>query len=430
VRLALVSRIRKVIVDLWYDTDVRVFGSFAAGLYLPTSDVDLVILSHSFCRYRTPKYASNRSLHAVASTLRKHGFVKQGSMQVITRAKVPIVKFVDEKTNLQVDISFENDSGLVANDTFLRWCEEYPAVPHLVLLIKHFLSMRGLNEVYHGGIGSFTITCLAVSLHQLLPAITSGQLKPAENLGSLLLEFLNLYGSRFDTRNTGIRVDSASPGYFDKRSVFPDAPKRNNNNSQMDLLCIQDPNNPTNDISRSSYQILQVLNAFRDAEGSLVDLMRRLDMAPLHQRKGVSLLGVLVGGNYDGIEQQRDRMARIYVADIGEESDIQRERAQNSGHQRFRDGEEELGGRKKKPPPQNVRQSGGGGGGGAQQGKLPQNARPSAAQQGKNEGVKPTRQAHPLPMKPSAPRAPAGGKKWNQDGGQGRRPAGGRISLE
>lgn len=255
----LINRIRTTITSMWPDTDIRVFGSFAANLYLPTSDIDLVVLSTSFARHRTPKYASTRTLHIIANCLRNAGFVQYGTLQVISRAKVPIVKFVDASTHLHVDISFENDSGLVANETFLNWTRTYPALPPLVLVLKHFLSMRGLNEVYSGGIGSFTVTCLLVSLHQLLPSVTSGRVQPRHNLGLMLMEFLDLYGSHFDTRHTGIRVDSANPGYFRKETVFPLTGAQRSQRNAEDLLCIQDPNNPDNDISRASYHVLTVL---------------------------------------------------------------------------------------------------------------------------------------------------------------------------
>lgn len=43
-RLQVVSRIESVVLDLWPCAQVEVFGSFRTGLYLPTSDIDLVVL--------------------------------------------------------------------------------------------------------------------------------------------------------------------------------------------------------------------------------------------------------------------------------------------------------------------------------------------------------------------------------------------------
>ena len=136
------------------------------------------------------------------------------TIEVVHKAKVPIVKFVDQITNLKVDISFENDSGLIANDTFQRWRHEFPAMPILVMLIKQFLMMRGLNEVVQGGIGGFSVTCLVTSLLQNLPRVQCGDVIPEQHLGEMLLEFLDFYGNQLDIARTGISMNP--PGYFSK----------------------------------------------------------------------------------------------------------------------------------------------------------------------------------------------------------------------
>jgi len=139
---------------------------------------------------------------------------EHGSVEVIVGAKVPLVKFVDRITTIKVDISFENDTGIKANDTFSIWKRQYPAMPILVTILKQFLQMRGLNEVQHGGLGGFSVTCLVTSMFQNMPRIQTGQVVPEEHLGEMLLEFLDLYGNQLDTTRTGISMEP--PGYFDK----------------------------------------------------------------------------------------------------------------------------------------------------------------------------------------------------------------------
>lgn len=135
---------------------------------------------------------------------------------MITRARVPIIKLVDDLTDLRVDISFESVRGLIAVDTCLAWKAQFPAMPVLVQLIKQFLTMRGLHEVRWGGLGGFSVTCLVTSMLQNMLRL-QGSKEPWEyHLGDFLMEFLDLYGNRFDTSVTGIRL--APPGYFDKVS--------------------------------------------------------------------------------------------------------------------------------------------------------------------------------------------------------------------
>lgn len=175
------------------------FGSFMSGLYLPTADMDLVVCSASFMRGGPPTYLSAKNwLYKFKSFLVSQMIADSDSIQVIAHARVPLVKFVDKFTGLRVDVSFENLGGVDAVETFVRWRDQYPAMPILVTVIKHFLLMRGLNEPVNGGIGGFSVICLVVSMLQLMPQVQSRSLIPEHHLGEMLLEFLDLYGHQFN----------------------------------------------------------------------------------------------------------------------------------------------------------------------------------------------------------------------------------------
>lgn len=190
--------------------ELRAFGSYAAGLYLPTADMDLVYLTRNFDPRRPASKAEARQyLPMFAHCLRREHIAKPGSVVVIAKAKVPIIKFVDMISGLKVDLSFENDSGIVAIDTFHRWKKAYPVMPIIVSIVKQFLMIRGLNDVATGGLGGFSTICLVTSLLQHMPPIQ----QPA-NLGEVLLEFFNYYGNLFDRRSVIIRLDP--PGYLEK----------------------------------------------------------------------------------------------------------------------------------------------------------------------------------------------------------------------
>lgn len=44
IRGDVIQRIEKIILRLWPEARVQVFGSYRTGLYLPTSDIDLVVI--------------------------------------------------------------------------------------------------------------------------------------------------------------------------------------------------------------------------------------------------------------------------------------------------------------------------------------------------------------------------------------------------
>jgi non-canonical poly(A) RNA polymerase PAPD5/7 len=208
VRGAVFQRLNKVLQGFMAG-ELKAFGSYAAGLYLPTADMDLVYLTRRFKPGDLPSKKSTRELvHAGATFLKRCG-IAQGPVVPISGAKVPIIKFVDRISGLKIDLTFDNDTGVVAIDTFHKWKREYPIMPIIVSVVKQYLLIRGLNDVATGGLGGFSTICLVTSLLQHLP-ITQ---RPA-NVGDVLVEFFNYYGNVFDKKSTIIRLDP--PAYLNK----------------------------------------------------------------------------------------------------------------------------------------------------------------------------------------------------------------------
>ena len=215
VREDLLVRLQDAVSNWKSGCEVHCFGSFAAGLYLPNADMDVVAVSREFREMFQPSICrTSNTMYKLARYLQDKGIADPSSVEVISKAKVPLIKFVDRKTQLNVDMSFENNTGLVANQTFQKWKHDFPAMPIIAVVIKQFLMMRGLNEVVNGGLGGFSVTCLVTSLLQNLPRIRTGDFQPEQHLGEILLEFLDLYGNQLDIARTGIQMNP--PGYIEK----------------------------------------------------------------------------------------------------------------------------------------------------------------------------------------------------------------------
>ncbi|KAK1138975.1 hypothetical protein N8T08_001619 [Aspergillus melleus] len=295
VRADLVSRLQSAFQNRYYGVQLRAFGSFASGLYLPTADIDLVMLSTNFMRTGVKTFGERKGqIYAFSAFLKNLDIAVPGSIETIAHARVPILKFVDKMTGLRVDLSFDNDSGLVANNTFQQWKSEYPAIPVIVAVIKQFLLLRGLNEVPTGGLGGFSIICLVTSLLQHLP---HGHAAP--NLGSILMDFFEFYGHRFDYETVGIRMEP--PGYFNKRVYQV---KGNN-----DRLSIEDPNNADNDISGGTREIALIFKSFSEAYRVLKE---RMVSSALSGQTRCSILETIIAANYDEYTEQRWQLREIF----------------------------------------------------------------------------------------------------------------------
>ncbi|UJO19726.1 Poly(A) RNA polymerase cid14 [Fulvia fulva] len=281
--------------------EIRSFGSFPAGLYLPTADMDLVALSSDYLDHGQKSLCQNRKhMWKMSDHFNRSTLPAPGSVAPVIGAKVPLVKFVDGHTGIKVDLSFENDSGLHANKTFQGWKEEFPEMPVLVMIIKQLLAMRGLNEVHTGGIGGFTIICLVVSMLQLMPESVRNGMDFNARYGELLLNFLDLYGNKFSLMNTGIQMKP--PGYFNKN----DRPSIGK--AKLGRLMIIDPNRNDNDISGGSTYANKVFETFSGARAAI---QRRLNQVRAGQAGDGSILGCVLGGNYSSFREQRDRLDRI-----------------------------------------------------------------------------------------------------------------------
>ncbi|CDR37586.1 CYFA0S01e12750g1_1 [Cyberlindnera fabianii] len=286
-RNSCVRRLRTAITGFWTDCEVHVFGSYATDLYLPGSDIDMVIVSER------GNYENRNELYSLSSFLKRKKLAVK--VEVIAKAKVPIIKFTEPKSNIHIDVSFERTNGIEAAKLIRGWIEETPGLREIVLIVKQFLAARKLNNVHVGGLGGYSIICLVYSFLRLHPRLSTGNISPYENLGVLLIEFFELYGRNFGYDNVAISVDTDNVRYLNKR-YYPDLQGR-----VPFSLAIQDPSDPKNNISRGSFNIRDIKKAFNGAYEVLINQCYDMENATYKQRIGKSILGSVV--KYRGKER-------------------------------------------------------------------------------------------------------------------------------
>lgn len=132
-RAAAVARVRAAVVAIWPAAKLAVFGSFATGLYLPTSDIDTVILD-SKCA------APGDGLRALALSLARRGIGRK--IALIANARIPIIKFEECASGFAFDISFDVANGPAAADWMRQQMASLPPLRPLSLVLKAFLQQR------------------------------------------------------------------------------------------------------------------------------------------------------------------------------------------------------------------------------------------------------------------------------------------------
>ncbi|ETP13822.1 hypothetical protein F441_11155, partial [Phytophthora nicotianae CJ01A1] len=245
-RAQLVQEMLEIVKGLWPEATVETFGSHYTQMFLPQSDIDMVL-------FGVPE--GKEPLYKLAQCLEEKDLVSY--LEVIDKARIPIVKMVHKESNIHVDVSFNVAGGLATGDLVKHYMRVYPSFRPLTLVLKYFMAQRGLNETYSGGVGSFLLQMMVVSFLQ-----HNGRALGAEhddpkfnNLGQLLVGFFTLYGRDFNYTELGISVRNGG-SYFLKED------HRWYDDGRPYLIAMENPNEPSLDIGKNSYEMRTVKRSF------------------------------------------------------------------------------------------------------------------------------------------------------------------------
>jgi non-canonical poly(A) RNA polymerase PAPD5/7 len=187
--------------------------------------------------------------------LKRHKDTLPGSVEYLQNAKVPIVKFVDKISGQHCDISF-NSKGSGAVETIQKYSHRYPAFKYLVILVKYFMKQRGLNEVFTGGISSYSLSLMVISHLQMHTSNYEKDFVPLTSLGTLLIDFFALYGIYFNYKRVAIEITQG--GIYREKDLYEmrNCPER---------LVLIDPCNSDNNVSSGTFNIKGIQDSFYSA---------------------------------------------------------------------------------------------------------------------------------------------------------------------
>lgn len=325
-RAALVRAVEALVHETFVGEayQVQVFGSQATGLFLPTSDIDLVVQTGAAAAAAGDATKTNKNgspaenkeaevvddlekdwnvpsgtpLERLATALRERWIAKLSYLEVIANTRVPLVKFCVD--GIQVDVCFDQGTGPPAAALMKTYLTALPPLRPLTFVLKYFLAARGLNEPYSGGVGSFMLQLMLVGFLQQRERDAVNYRRPAvNNLGCMLLEFLELFGLQFNYCTTGISV--RHDGFFfpkgadDRKQVFWQP-------SRPFAMAMENPLDPTADVGKPSFRIGMVQRAFAVA----YRLLLAHTVPPLETTADGSILATILPPT----EEMRQRAAK------------------------------------------------------------------------------------------------------------------------
>lgn len=186
------DRVRSALEKELEGSSVLCFGSFATQLYLPQSDVDIVLL--------------HDTLSGEALTKRVKRILKANPELFLNvdsiKAKVPVIKFTEATSRLEFDLSFNEPSVVYVMQVVLSELRLQPEIKYLVFVLKVALKQRGMNNTFMGGIGSFLLFLLVLAF---LSEFKEGKRRSRGglekvSLAEYLIEFLAFWGKTFNHR--------------------------------------------------------------------------------------------------------------------------------------------------------------------------------------------------------------------------------------
>ena len=392
------ATICNIIHETHAEADVQIFGSRATNLLLPSSDWDLCVynvdpkpkLMYSLANVSFLRDGSTMSVMLISIYTFACGgiFLLQRfraenvatSVEVITKARVPIIKMKEKQSGIPIDVSFNASSGPESSDFMVKLLQQYPAARHLVIVLKYFLLQRELNETYTGGIGSFLLTLMVVRVIQEVAfenAVAERQKQEQKkkkqekkkntkkgtkqsigeitsvysenmNLGYLLLRFFELYGCELNYVSTGVSLRGGG-SFFEKKS------KGWFNPGRPELLALENPMYTDVDVGKNSFSIAKVKGAFSYAYHRLATAVREWNgdyshlsgnknknPTPKSGIKRKSLLGLIISED-DTLIKRADEQLFQRLLDRCEPlpQDVQKQSHMNCGTDNgFEEGEE------------------------------------------------------------------------------------------
>ncbi|KAG0052366.1 hypothetical protein BGZ83_002705 [Gryganskiella cystojenkinii] len=260
--------IEKTIKEVWPSCTVHMYGSYRTKMYLPTSDMDMVVHRDTTITLDDMRY--------LATHLEQLNLGPE-RIRFIEGAKVPLLKFHERNSRLAIDISFNHSDGIHSGDTANKHLDETPGVRPLMFILKQFLMIHRCNNPAKGGIGSYTLMIMIVSFLQMHSSVRTAKIDPEENLGVLLIEFLELYGRRFNFSKVGISI-TGQGSYFRREQAHRGGGGAGTQQPRMVTL---DPNDPNNNTGASVRNLRDIQHHFVRACTSLIASLRSQRQAML-----------------------------------------------------------------------------------------------------------------------------------------------------
>ena len=185
----------KKIFDKIENIKIKIHGSFAMGLEMPWSDLDIIIENDFY------KNCNNILIDKIIKILNyEKNLIKE--FKYIKETNFPFIKITTthQYNYKKINLSFlkykeKTKKSLKRVELIKNYQRIYKPLKPIILILKQILYLSHLNNPYKNGISSYSLILLIVSFLQtkIMMNISIDDFKP--NLGILLIDFFNFYNN-------------------------------------------------------------------------------------------------------------------------------------------------------------------------------------------------------------------------------------------
>ena len=163
----LLKHLQKSVASKFSNSKLTPFGSAESDLALKGADFDLCL--------QIQEANQKKIIKRIGGMLRGQGME---SVQTLTGAKVPIVKFVDPRSGLNVDISINNILALHNTRLLANYAKLDKRVKELAICVKYWAMHRDISDAPNGTFSSYAWSVLVINhliQEKVIPNLQSGK---------------------------------------------------------------------------------------------------------------------------------------------------------------------------------------------------------------------------------------------------------------
>eukprot|EP01059_Diplonema_ambulator_P003930 TRINITY_DN13626_c0_g1_i1.p1 TRINITY_DN13626_c0_g1~~TRINITY_DN13626_c0_g1_i1.p1 ORF type:complete len:572 (+),score=151.36 TRINITY_DN13626_c0_g1_i1:113-1828(+) len=263
------SRVRRCTSELFPDSTLEVFGSWSTDLCIPSSDIDFTLCG-----------VEASQAYSLSTYLQRENF----TTHLITNTKVPLIRLTDVASGVHADISFNMKRAAASAANMKRLLRKYRLARPLIIALKNILKLGNVNELYTGGLSSYSLSLMVISYLQHVheddismdddddekdesdssdnseassaEMSTNSGLEGYRGLGAAFVGFLETYGMEPEALNLEDITISVAEAKYKSRSEAVC------NSIAGTHLSLEDPLNKENDVARGTFRFADVRMLF------------------------------------------------------------------------------------------------------------------------------------------------------------------------